>query len=138
MLYNLSPFMSPGASSVNSCLDDSLSFSTSSTPHITNDDNSRNSMSHQLQQLLKDYSDVFPPDLIAGLPPERQMQHGIDVIQGNKPVNKQPYRLSASEASEVERHLADYLKRGFIQPSSSPWLSPILLVKKKDGSMRSV
>ena len=45
--YNLSPFMSPGASSVNSCLDDSLS--TSSTPHITNDDNSRNSMSHQLQ-----------------------------------------------------------------------------------------
>ena len=41
-----------------------------------------------------------------------------------------------NEASEVERQLAHYLKRGFIQPSSSPWASPIWLVKKKDGSMR--
>ena len=41
-----------------------------------------------------------------------------------------------SEASEVECQLADYLKRGFILPSSFPWASPILLVvKKKDGSM---
>ena len=65
--YNLSPFMSPGVSSVNSCLDDFLS--TSSTLHITNDDNSRNSMSMQLQKLLKEYYDVFPSDLPAGLPP---------------------------------------------------------------------
>ena len=94
-------------------------------------------MSHQLQQLLSDYLDVFPPDLHAGLPPpERQMQHGIDVVLGSKLVSKPPYRLSASEASEVERQLADYLERGFIKPSSSPWASPILLVKKKDGSMR--
>ena len=76
-------------------------------------------MSMQLQQLLKDYSDVFPPDLPVGLPPERQVQHGIDVVQGSKPVNKPPYRLSASDASEVERQLADYLERGFIQPSYS-------------------
>ena len=41
--YNLSSFMSPDASLVNSCFDDSLS--TSSTSHITNDDNSRNSIS---------------------------------------------------------------------------------------------
>ena len=32
--------------------------------------------------------------------------------------------------------MADYISRGFIKPSSSPWASPILLVKKKDGTMR--
>ena len=63
------------------------------------------------------------------------MQHGIDIVQGSKPLSKPPYRLSASEASEVECQLADYLKRGFIQPTSSPWALPNLLVKKKDGSM---
>ena len=44
--------------------------------------------------------------------------------------------MSASEAKEVENQLADYLARGFIRPSTSPWSSPILLVKKKDGTMR--
>ena len=63
------------------------------------------------------------------------MQHGIDVVQESKPVSRPPYRLSAAEAREVECQLADYLERGFIQPNSSPWASPILLVKKKDGSM---
>ena len=29
--------------------------------------------------------------------------------------------------------LKDMLKRGVIEPSSSPWISPIVLVKKKDG-----
>ena len=36
----------------------------------------------------------------------------------------------------MERQLEDYVQRGFIRPSSSPWASPILLVKKKDGFMR--
>ena len=32
--------------------------------------------------------------------------------------------------------MAEYIKKGFIQPNSLPWALPILLVKKKDGSMR--
>ena len=89
-----------------------------------------------MQHLLHEYNDVFPHDLPNGLPPERAMRHNIDLLQGSKPISKPPYRLSASEASKVESQIADYLQRGFIKPSSSPWASPILLVKKKDGSMR--
>ena len=38
--------------------------------------------------------------------------------------------------AEVEKQVTDMLSQGVIQPSSSPWSSPIVLVKKKDGSYR--
>ena len=118
------PSLSPKeSSSASHASHDLLSFSTS---HIQ----------HEMHKLLKDYEDAFPSDLSVGLPPERAITHGIDLIPRSKSISKPPYRLSASEASEVERQLADYVQRGFICPSSSPWASPILLVKKKDGSMR--
>ena len=37
---------------------------------------------------------------------------------------------------EVDTHVAEMLRRGVIEPSNSPWSSPIVLVKKKDGSTR--
>lgn len=45
---------------------------------------------------------MFPKDLPAGLPPESDVQHAIDVVQDSKPVCKPPYRFSASEGHEVE------------------------------------
>ena len=89
-----------------------------------------------LSSLLSEFRDVFPDDLPDGLPPSREVDHPIEVIPGSKPVSKHAYRLSHFEAQEVERQLAEYVRKGFIRPSSSPWASPILLVKKKDGSMR--
>ena len=85
---------------------------------------------------MNEFRDVFPDDLPDGLPPSREVDHPIEVILGSKPISKPAYRLSHSEAQEVKRQLADYVRKGFIRPSSSPWASPILLVKKKDGSMR--
>ena len=39
-------------------------------------------------------------------------------MHGSKPVSCPPYRLSASEASKVEKQLADLIQRGFIQSST--------------------
>ncbi|GKC58589.1 zinc finger, CCHC-type, retrotransposon gag domain protein, partial [Tanacetum coccineum] len=50
-------------------------------------------------------------------------------------LSKTPYRLAPSEIKELMSQLQELLDKGFIRPNSSPWGSPILFVKKKDGSM---
>ena len=47
-----------------------------------------------------------------------------------------PYRMSASELSELKKQLEELLEKKFVRPSVSPWGAPVLLVKKKYGSMR--
>ena len=56
------------------------------------------STKENLSNLLKEYEDVFTSDLPPGLPPTRNMQHGIDVMDGKKPMSKPPYRMRASES----------------------------------------
>jgi len=44
--------------------------------------------------------------------------------------------MFASELGELKTQLEELLEKQFIRPSVSPWGAPVLLVKKKDGSMR--
>ncbi|MCI97324.1 retrotransposon protein, partial [Trifolium medium] len=44
--------------------------------------------------------------------------------------------MSASELGELKKQLEELLEKKFIRPSVSPWGAPVLLVKKKEGSMR--
>ena len=46
------------------------------------------------------------------------------------------YRLSALENAEIKKQVQELLEKGFIKPSTSPCESPIVLVRKKDGSWR--
>ena len=67
-----------------------------------------------LYSLMSEFRDVFPDDLPDGLPPSREVDHPIEVLPGLKPISKPAYRLSHSEAQEVERQLAEYVRKGFI------------------------
>ncbi|GJY66388.1 putative reverse transcriptase domain-containing protein [Tanacetum coccineum] len=79
-------------------------------------------------------TDVFPKDL-SGLPPQRQVEFRIDLIPRATLVVKSPYRLAPSEMQELSEQLQELQDNGFIQPSHSPWGTPMLFVKKKDGSI---
>ncbi|GJW58219.1 putative reverse transcriptase domain-containing protein [Tanacetum coccineum] len=77
----------------------------------------------------------FPKDL-SGFPPARQVKFQIDLVPGAALVARAPYRLAPSERKELTEQLQELSDKGFIRPSSSPCGTPILFVKKKDGSFR--
>ncbi|KAJ9564756.1 LOW QUALITY PROTEIN: hypothetical protein OSB04_000722 [Centaurea solstitialis] len=85
--------------------------------------------------VVSEFPDVFPEDL-PGIPPDRQVEFGIDLMPGAAPVARAPYRLALPELQELASQLQELSEKGFIRPSSSPWGAPILFVKKKDGSHR--
>ena len=85
--------------------------------------------------VVNEYPDVFPEKL-PGMPPDRDIEFVIDLVPGTAPIAKRPYRMAASELSELKKQLEELQWIGFIRPSSSPWGAPVLFVKKKDGSMR--
>ncbi|GJY44066.1 putative reverse transcriptase domain-containing protein, partial [Tanacetum coccineum] len=85
--------------------------------------------------VVRELLEVFPEDL-PGLPPIRQVEFQIDLIPGAVPVAQAPYRLAPSEMQELSNQLQELADRGFIRPSTSPWVAHVLFVKKKDGSFR--
>ncbi|KAK1646376.1 hypothetical protein QYE76_064181 [Lolium multiflorum] len=87
-----------------------------------------------LQSVLDEYEDVFSEP--NSLPPRRQWDHAIALEPGAKPTNTRPYRYSPLQKDEIERQVNEMLAAGIITASMSPFASPVLLVKKKDGSWR--
>ncbi|CAI7905686.1 unnamed protein product [Closterium sp. NIES-53] len=82
------------------------------------------------------YTDVFPADLPAELPPERTSDHSIRLIPGSTPPVRPTYHMSTAELLELRRQLDDLLEKGFIRPSTSPYAAPVLFTRKKEGDLR--
>ncbi|KAL0551864.1 hypothetical protein IC582_010953 [Cucumis melo] len=87
------------------------------------------------EPVVRDYPDVFPEEL-PGLPPHREVEFAIELEPGTVPISRAPYRMAPAELKELKVQLQELLDKGFIRPSVSPWGTPVLFVKKKDGSMR--
>lgn len=84
--------------------------------------------------VLLEYKDVFSLQ-------EREMgrtsltRHRIHTGD-SPPIHCPSNRIPQARKEEVRKLLEDMLGKGVIQPSDSPWSSPIVLARKKDGSVR--
>jgi hypothetical protein len=87
-----------------------------------------------LERLLDTYSDVFAAP--AGLPPPRDCDHRIHLKPTAEPVAVRPYRYPQIQKDELEVQCEDMLQHGLIQPSTSPFSAPVLLVKKQNNKWR--
>jgi len=87
-----------------------------------------------VQSILDEFADVFaqPSDL----PPRRTCDHKIPLIPGAQLVSVRPYRYAPALKDEIERQVSEMLQSSLIQPSTSAFSSPVLLVRKKDHSWR--
>src|SRR5260221_552454 len=81
------------------------------------------------------FCDVFSGEKAGTLALHRPYDLQINVEEGTKPVHRPIYSLSPLELAALREFLEEHTRNGFICPSKSPWGSPVLFVKKKDGSL---
>jgi hypothetical protein len=99
------------------------------------DSGSQQQYQKEIKTLLSQHQQVFgliPP----GSPPERGFEHTIEMEEGEKPMITSPYRHPRRFKDEIEKEIKELLVMGHIKPNNSPFASLVVLVLKKDGTMR--
>ena len=86
-----------------------------------------------LRQLLSEYSDIFSD--MPGL--TDIAEHGI-TLTTEKPIRRKPYPVPYSKVGAIETEVRKMMALDVIEPSQSPYCSPLMLVKKTDGTFRPV
>ena len=88
----------------------------------------------RLKRAIYQYQDVFlGVDGKLGL--THMAEHHIDTGD-HPPIKQPPRRIPQAQRAVVEEEVKKMLEQGIVEPSCSPWASPIVLVTKKDGSVR--
>jgi len=98
-----------------------------------------NELTAKLPAYLRSYADLFKPkdpeDPDHALPPHREgLDHNIE-LTGTPPAAKL-YGMNAPQLEALRDQLRKYLELGYIRPSTSSVASPVLFVKKANGSLR--
>jgi hypothetical protein len=85
----------------------------------------------ELENLLERNADIFTPNG----KPANGFEHTIDTGD-HKPISVPPYRLSPLKRDILQKEITKMLDEGVIEPCSSPWAAPVVMVPKKDGGTR--
>ena len=89
-----------------------------------------------IEQLLTESASVYATP--TSLPPCKGHEHQILLKEGTTPICQRPYsyRYPHFQKTKIEKIVTELLEVGSIRPSQSPFSSPVLLVRKADGSWR--
>ena len=88
----------------------------------------------KVEQTMKDFEDIFALEPLE-LGRTNLVKHTIKV-SNPIPFKEQYHRIPPHQFEEVRKHLKEIEEIGAIRRSSSQWASPVVLVRKKDGSLR--
>ena len=86
------------------------------------------------EHVVSDFSDVFQDP--TGRPPERHIEHRIQLETESNPPFRPVLRLSPAELEESRKQIADFIKRTHVRPSKSPYSAPVIFVRKPNGTLR--
>ena len=79
---------------------------------------------------------MFPNDMPSGLPLIRGIEHQIDFVPGATIPNRSAYRSNSEETKEFQRQVEELLTKGHVRERMSPCAVSVLLMPKKDGTLR--
>ncbi|XP_068235502.1 uncharacterized protein [Palaemon carinicauda] len=85
----------------------------------------------QIKELVREYEDIFTD--IPGT--SNKGEHKIE-LTSHEPVRSKTYRVPYGVRASLRKEIKDMLDMGIIQESASPYASPVVMVKKSDGSNR--
>ena len=86
-------------------------------------------------ELLSEYPDVLSTDCFTASPPGHGVGHHL-LTQPDPPVFAKARRLDPDKIESAKKEFASMEEAGIIRRSTSPWSSPLHMVKKKDGTWR--
>ena len=98
------------------------------------DDSEEKAQSQRIEAVADEFPDVFKePD---SMPPERAAEHEINLEDGAKATFRGLLRMSPAELEECKRQIEEFLSKGHIRRSKSPYGAPVLFVRKPNGGLR--
>ncbi|UYV68419.1 hypothetical protein LAZ67_5004277, partial [Cordylochernes scorpioides] len=98
------------------------------------DDSLDDFQKEKLRNLLRNYRDIFDFRKKEASKTDN-VKHRISTGD-HLPTKQRPYRVAPAERQIIQEEVNKMEEIGIIQPSASPWASPVVLVRKKDGSWR--
>lgn len=132
---NESKITSETVANVNLCASKSNNADQETLEFEINNENLSDQEKNKLKQFLSKNRDVFSTSL-KDMGKTDWYKHRIETIPGAAPVRSAPYRVDPTKKEEIENKVNEFLKDKVIERSTSVWNSPVVLVKKKDGSWR--
>lgn len=101
--------------------------------HLSNFDSLTETQKCEAESVIKEFENISAEK--KGLGRTSLITHVIDT--GNAvPIKQRYYRMSPDRLNELNRQLDEMLKDDVVEPSTSPWNSPVTLAPKADGSFR--
>lgn len=86
---------------------------------------------HELRLVLNSYSDIF-----TDIPGTTDIVEHEIVLTSNQPVRSKPYPVPYALQQDIKKEVEIMLRMGIIEPCNSSYASPVVIVKKPDGSNR--
>jgi len=90
-------------------------------------------LEQQILRMLESHADMWAPGRLGVID---ATEHRIELQPGTKPIRSMPYRQGPALRAKAATEIRKMLDAGVIEPATSEWASPIVLVPKKDATMR--
>lgn len=93
-------------------------------------------LEEEIHPLFRHWVKMFNPQEANKLPPNRSIDHAIDLVPGAIPPAKKAYGVSRQEGEVIKAYIEDMKGKKYIRNSTSQYAAPTLIVKKPDGGLR--